>query len=166
MRGRGDERARRLSQGVFIVFYTVLVLHASERWLWEVDRVSPTLALDGAVRISELHPDVGSKDTSLRSFPGDHGIALILFAGHIWFFCGRRLGLVATGAVLVLIWPRIVVGAHWLTDIAVGSLALGGACLGIALATPVHAIAVSGLSRPARMLLRRFAPSPRPVEER
>ena len=62
------------------------------------------------------------KDRSSRSFPGDHASVLLLWTVFLSLFArGKRLLLVwLTGTLLIL--PRLVAGAHWLSD----NLAGGG----------------------------------------
>lgn len=60
------------------------------------------------------------KDRSSRSFPGDHASVLLLWTAFLSLFTrGKRLLLVwLTGIFLLL--PRLVAGAHWLSDNLVG----------------------------------------------
>ncbi|MCJ8169389.1 phosphatase PAP2 family protein [Atopomonas sediminilitoris] len=84
----------------------------------------PSLQLT-AVRLSEMFvgwEQWGLKDASKRSFPGDHASVLMLWG----LFLARvarwpaRIGLLLL--VCVLMMPRLVAGAHWLSDNAVGGL--------------------------------------------
>ena len=140
-------RVRRLAGGVFIALYTVFVMYASNHWLWDIKRPSPTLVVDGAHRLSQLVPWIDAKDASGGSFPGDHGAALILFTYLIWYNAGRRFGLLALLGAVVFVWPRLVGGAHWLTDVAVGSTVLGGVSVAIAIATPLESTASNQIAK-------------------
>lgn len=90
----------------------------------EVVRSSPSVTLEPAIRLSELHPDIKLKDHSLGSFPGDHGIVVLIWLSCFWFFGGWRWGLPAIFIAFLVILPRMVAGAHWLTDNLVGSATL------------------------------------------
>ncbi len=65
-----------------------------------------------------------AKDRSSGSFPGDHGIMLMIFACFMWKYLGRRAFAKALVVLVVFSLPRIMSGAHWFTDIAVGSLSV------------------------------------------
>jgi membrane-associated phospholipid phosphatase len=63
-----------------------------------------------------------TKDASKDSFPGDHGMMLLIFASFMWRYFGRRAFAIALVIFVVFAFPRVMIGAHWFTDIAVGSL--------------------------------------------
>lgn len=103
-----------------------------------VERFSPSLVLEPAYRLSELVPQIKAKDASYSSFPGDHGIVIIIWAGSIWFFANWRWGLIATLIGALILLPRMVAGAHWLSDNLVGSSLLGLLMLAWILCTPLN----------------------------
>ncbi len=90
----------------------------------DISRASPSLLLEPAIRLSELYPNIELKDHSASSFPGDHGIVVLIWLSCIWFYASWRWGLLAIVVTLLILLPRMVVGAHWLTDNLVGSAAL------------------------------------------
>ncbi len=53
---------------------------------------------------------------------GDHGMMLLIFASFMWRYFGRRALGVALIIFVVFAFPRVMIGAHWFSDIAVGSL--------------------------------------------
>ena len=130
----------RLVFGCFIAVYAFVVLELSRNVMFTFERLSPTLAVDGAVRLSELVPWADLKDASGDSFPGDHAIALWVFSGMTWFYAGRRYGILAVAGAFLFILPRIMSGAHWFSDVAVGSTFVSLFSLSLALATPMHAL--------------------------
>jgi membrane-associated phospholipid phosphatase len=107
-----------------------------------IKRPSATFAFPEALRISELVPGVFAKDTASDSFPGDHGLVLLLFAGFVSYFMPRVYGIIAGVMMVLFTMPRLMGGSHWLTDEIVGALAIGMMCLSWVLATPLHAIAL------------------------
>jgi len=145
--GEKSELGTRLAQGVFTAACTILALDLFSEYVFNFDRPSPTLVLPDALRLSELVPWLPTKDSSGASFPGDHGAALVLFTSFIWFFAGRRHGMVALGVSLFFVWPRLVGGAHWLSDLLVGSSFVSLVTLSLLLATPVHSFAINVLRR-------------------
>ncbi|CBK87220.1 PAP2 superfamily [Enterobacter hormaechei] len=47
---------------------------------------------------------------------------LLIFAGFMLRYFGKKAFTIALVIVVVFAFPRVMIGAHWLTDIAVGSL--------------------------------------------
>lgn len=86
-------------------------------------RPSPTNYFPQSYRVSQLI-GIDTKDDSSSSFPGDHGMMLLIFAGYMWRFFTLRSFLLAMLIVVVFSLPRIMIGAHWFSDIAVGSLSV------------------------------------------
>ncbi len=116
------------------VFYTcvammLILLGAEEVFHYmangmQIGGPSPTLVFSEAVRLSELLPNVPLKDASDRSFPSDHATVLLAWVGFVLINNRRRIGwLIACGSLL-LIMPRLVSGAHWLSDMLVGGLVI------------------------------------------
>ena len=89
-------------------------------------RESPSLSIHSAVRLTALFSDWEAhwylKDSSIRSFPGDHASVLLIWA--------MLLSACTQGKKLILIWllalffmlPRLVAGAHWASDDLVGGV--------------------------------------------
>ena len=133
----------------------VRVLH------WQ--RASPSLTMDGAVRLNDLFPDWSRnwhmKDDSRRSFPGDHASILLMWAIFLSPFArGWRRWLIWLLALLFML-PRLVSGAHWLSDILVGGSFLALIAIGWGLYTPYAARACSLMERfgtPVLLRLGRF----------
>ncbi|AKH19939.1 phosphatase PAP2 family protein [Sedimenticola thiotaurini] len=117
-------RIERLS--MFGVMSFIILLSQSEllslyKELLAMQRFSPSLVLEPAYRLSELVPHIKAKDFSYGSFPGDHGIVTLIWVGSVWFFARWRWGLTAALIGALILLPRMVAGAHWLTDNLVGS---------------------------------------------
>ncbi len=98
-----------------------------------------------ALRLSHLVPEIYTKDISGDTFPGDHGLILLLYAGFVGFFMSRTYGLIAIIMMVVFTLPRLMSGAHWLTDEIVGAVAIGVITLSWLLATPLHSVAINRL---------------------
>ncbi|VEC80915.1 putative permease [Raoultella ornithinolytica] len=88
-----------------------------------------------------------TKDASKDSFPGDHGMMLLIFATFMWRYFGRRAFAIALTIFVVFAFPRVMIGAHWFTDIAVGSLT--AVLIGIpwVLMTPLSDILIAWFNR-------------------
>ncbi|KJT24215.1 phosphatase PAP2 family protein, partial [Salmonella enterica] len=72
-------------------------------------------------RVSELL-HIPTKDASKDSFPGDHGMMLLIFSAFMLRYFGKTAGIIALIIFVVFAFPRVMIGAHWFTDIVVGSL--------------------------------------------
>jgi membrane-associated phospholipid phosphatase len=56
----------------------------------------------------------------------------------LYFFAGRRLGAYALFYSVFRVLPRLIVGAHWFSDVVVGSGCLALFFLSWTLCTPLH----------------------------
>src|SRR5699024_7766501 len=112
---------------------------------WFEDVNSPSLSLQPFTMIASA-TGLDVKDSSHQSFPGDHATVVATFVYLLWAFAGRRYGLTALLVAIIACMPRLVAGAHWLTDDVVGGL--GMACLTVpwVMFTPVRPLLVNGLS--------------------
>lgn len=127
-------------------------------------RASPSLTVDGAIRLTALFPDWARdwhmKDSSGRSFPGDHASVLLLWAIFLSPFArGWRRWLV-WGLALLFMLPRLVSGAHWLSDVLVGGVFLGLIAIGWGLYTPYAAQACALMERFGTPVLQRLGRLP------
>jgi membrane-associated phospholipid phosphatase len=138
----------RIAQGVVVAVVTVAVLHVSSNLIFTFERLSPSLVLKPVFLLSEMVDGIKVKDHSGNSFPGDHGTAVVHFAALICVFAGRRHGIAAVGVAAFVVLPRMIGGAHWITDLLVGSLSIALVSTGLLLATPLAAIMVRWVSRP------------------
>jgi membrane-associated phospholipid phosphatase len=134
-------RLKGICQMLFSVLCIAFVLYFVNRILFRenliIYRDSPTLVVDTSVHLSDEISWLRIKDEASRSFPADHATTAILFATLFTYFAGWRLGLIACFYAAFLCLPRLITGAHWLTDILVGSGPITLLCLGWALCSPL-----------------------------
>jgi len=133
-----EQTISRITSGVLILVSTVIAIQFSKNLL-DYGRPGPSSILQPAILLTEYVTGFEFKDHSANSFPGDHGIALIMFTSMVWFYAGRTYGLIMMLLSMLLILPRMVVGAHWLSDHLVGAAYVSLIALGWILATPLHA---------------------------
>lgn len=117
----GHGKRRMLLLGVVILLSAVVLNQLGH--LLPVSRPSPTKMLDNVNLVSQM-TGFHTKDGSSDSFPGDHGMMLLIFACYMWRYFSLRAFLIALAIFVIFILPRIMIGAHWFTDIAVGSLSI------------------------------------------
>jgi len=110
---------------IIIIGLTMLlaavVINQLAQHLVPVKRASPSLSFPNIYRVSELL-HISTKDASKDSFPGDHGMMLLIFSGFMLRYFGKKAFGIALLIVVIFAFPRVMIGAHWLTDIVVGSL--------------------------------------------
>jgi membrane-associated phospholipid phosphatase len=140
LKARRGFRLRRVAELLFSVLYIGLIIYCVNKTLFreylEIPRLSPTLTLENSVHLSDEISWLSIKDDSVKSFPGDHGTTALLFAASFSYFAGRRLGILASLYAGFLCLPRLITGAHWLSDVIVGSGCITLFFLGWAFCTP------------------------------
>ncbi|MCP1268181.1 phosphatase PAP2 family protein [Aeromonas hydrophila] len=129
----GEQGRRRLVAMGIVMLLGALVINQFGHLL-PVSRPSPTLTVADALRVTQLS-GIPTKDSSSDSFPGDHALFLMIFAGFALRHLPRWAGVTALLMVPLFSAPRILSGAHWLTDVYVGALSLTLLCLPLLLLT-------------------------------
>ncbi|MBX3423453.1 MAG: phosphatase PAP2 family protein [Pirellulaceae bacterium] len=121
---------------------------------------SPSLVLQPVVRLSELVPFLPLKDASVDSFPGDHATILLAWAGFVLLFRRHWSSCLAAIVPALMVLPRIVVGAHWFSDVAVGGMCVALPVLAWTYYTPAVNYVAAWLHRLASPILQALANSP------
>ncbi|WP_058911849.1 phosphatase PAP2 family protein [Entomohabitans teleogrylli] len=135
-------RRRIIIMGIAMLLAAVILNQIGQKI--PIKRPSPTLFFSDIHRVSELLP-FPTKDASKDSFPGDHGMMLLIFCGFMLRYFGRKAFGVAVVIFLVFALPRMMIGAHWFTDIFVGSLSFVLIGLPWILLTPLSDSVINGL---------------------
>ncbi|GKW32186.1 phosphatase PAP2 family protein [Pectobacterium versatile] len=138
------ERRRLLILGVVMLLTAVVLNQAGH--LLPVQHASPTLYFSDVNRVSDL-TGIPTKDASSDSFPGDHGMMLMIFAAFMLRYFTRTAFAIGLAIMMIFSLPRIMIGAHWFTDIAVGSLSVVLVGLSWWLLTPASDAAIAQLNR-------------------
>ena len=132
--------------------------------LLQYKRASPSLVVDGAVRLTSLFPDWEQKwalkDSSKQCFPGDHASVLFIWTAMLLYF--------ARGKALFFVWlltiiyalPRLIAGAHWGSDVMVGGAFLSLMAFGWGYYTPYVACAQNLLQRLTAPIIKLLAKLP------
>jgi len=146
-----SERPLRAAEFIFCILYSAMVIllvnHLVFRQLVEVFRASPSIALEDTIRLSKKLRWLSIKDSSPKCFPADHGTTAILFAALHGFFTNRKRAVLGWLYAAFLCMPRMITGAHWLSDIIVGSGSIVLFFLSWGLFTPIRYYAVNGLQK-------------------
>ncbi len=144
--------AQRIGLFFFLLLFSALVVLLVDQGFEKVERNSPSLVLKPVYKLSELVPQIKSKDGSGQSFPSDHAIYLFMWSGFYFLFLGWVRGLFALVLALILTTPRLVSGAHWFTDNYVGGLSIALIGFTWMAATPLRQKAMVWLTPFGRLL--------------
>ena len=100
-----------------------LMIRYGMKYLFNIKRASPSLILPHAIRLHELVPFLPAKDQSHNSFPGDHASLTLVWWGIVLLYTHKNhWRFTASAAMIVILLPRLIAGAHWLTDDVIGGL--------------------------------------------
>ena len=105
-------------------------------------RESPSLVFENPILLSKVCPWLKIKDSSRWCFPGDHAFIVLEWATFMWVYAGRRIGILAFVSSTLFIVPRLIAGAHWLSDILLGSFPIALLFASWALFTPLYPFAM------------------------
>lgn len=137
-------RRRLLCIGIAMLISAVLLNQLGH--FVPVSHASPTRFFPNVNHVTQL-TGFPAKDASADSFPGDHGMMLMIFAAYMLRYFTRRAFFIAVAIVFVFATPRIMIGAHWFTDVAVGSLSIVLVGMSWWLLTPASDMLVNMLNR-------------------
>lgn len=125
---------------IIIGLMMLLIAVAIKQWghFIPIAHESPTLYFEQSEHVNRISKltDIGTKDSAIDSFPSDHGMMLMIFAAFMWRYFGVKAFIQASIIVVIFSAPRIIAGAHWFTDVYVGSLAITSFILSWFLLTP------------------------------
>ncbi|MEQ4923977.1 phosphatase PAP2 family protein [Proteus hauseri] len=130
--------------GLVMVISAVLINQIGQNI--PIERPSPTLHFQDAHRVS-IVTGIPTKDASGDSFPGDHGLMLLIFCSFILRYLSFRSFLCALLITIVFSLPRVMAGAHWASDILVGSISLTLITTSWLLITPLSDTIIKGLEK-------------------
>jgi membrane-associated phospholipid phosphatase len=123
--GKKEERLYRTSQILFFLLYSAFIIFfvnkAIIRDTISINRDSPSLIVRETIKLSDHISWLKIKDESHKSFPGDHATTALLFGSTFIYLGSKTMKLCAAIYMVFLILPRMILGAHWLSDVVVGS---------------------------------------------
>ena len=144
-------KKRKIAELIFCACFIALVISLVNGMLFpefiHMPRKSPKMVDPEAFRLSSVIEWTKVKDHSRKSFPGDHGTTAALFACLIFHLKGRKIGLLALAYAVFFCLPRLVVGAHWLTDTLIGSASIGILATSLAFGTPLAATCIQWIEK-------------------
>ena len=153
LEAQGEERRQRVAHLLYtLIWFEISIFCCKQIYtpLCEpngLGRHSPTIVLQPAVWLSKVAPWTKIKDSSLFCFPADHASIVIQWCAFLWFFAGWKRGLSTALIASLFLLPRLISGAHWLSDLLVGSMAITLLALAWALCTPLYSWGMGTLYR-------------------
>ena len=105
----------------FISLAALVIVIFKSLIFYDIDRLSPSLVIDTSVKLRDKVPWAYPKDESQASFPGDHATVLLLCVLFFKYFSTKKMTYLSICILLFFMMPRLVSGAHWFTDIIIGS---------------------------------------------
>ena len=145
-----DAKGRRWMLCIGLTMLVTAVIAKQFDMAMDFSRPSPTkfFSLQGVsvLRVSEL-TGWPAKDWSSTSFPGDHGMMLMIFSFFMLRYFGRKAFFWSALVVVVFSLPRIMAGAHWLTDVVVGAGSISCVVLSWMLLTPASDRVIAWFNR-------------------
>jgi len=142
------ERRGKIAECIFILFYVALLVIFSKRivfgYLLDVQRKSPTLLMDGFTNMADKASWLKVKFKSPKSFPGDHAVTALSFISGFLYLGRKRffIALAATCYGIFLCLPRMIAGAHWLSDVLIGSGSIVAIAFSLAFLTPLASFCI------------------------
>ena len=143
---------------ILLLLVRVLFSRLVDAFGWQ--HLSPSLTFADSVRLSQQYPWLAEhldlKDASRRSFPSDHASVLMPCGAFMALFTrgGRLLAVVLLTLLLML--PRLIAGAHWISDDLVGGSILTLLALALGYCTPLAGWLAAGLQSLAEPILFRL----------
>lgn len=123
---------------IFCIGIAMLVTAVIAKYLLTrlpVMRDSPTVFFENVNLVSVLS-GLPAKDRSGDCFPGDHAVMLLIFCAYTLKYFSKKVFAAALLIFVVFSLPRIMGGAHWFTDVAVGAVSAAFIILSWLLFTP------------------------------
>jgi len=136
-----EELKRRIGIILGCIVYVVISSQLIKLMMIHFDRKSATIIHEkSSIMLGELYPGLDPKDRSQNSFPGDHAIILLGFVVAMFKYGKYKYAVPAAVVTFIFAIPRLVGGAHWFTDIAIGSGFIIMVSMSIFFHTPLYAL--------------------------
>ena len=146
------QKLQKFAEFLFVALLTTAVVLFINNLLFKqivhIKRYSPSLIFDSLPRLADQVSWIKVKWGSKASFPSDHATTAVMFVVDFLLLSKRRSLLITVclyGAFLCC--PRMVAGAHWLTDILCGSIAVVLIIFSWALYTPFAAFCIKKIHK-------------------
>lgn len=104
----------------------------------DYSRRSPSMIVKTSTQLDDIFPETTAKFASKNSFPGDHALVAVWVMICFLLFAKPRYAGFAIVLTMIATLPRLVVGAHWFTDVVIGGLGFSLIGYGLFLITGLY----------------------------
>lgn len=136
----------------FVLFVTHQLFSG---WLM-LQRLSPSLVLTPSVNLAEVLNLPMLKISSHNCFPAGHALVLIYWGRFSLLYSKGWLQKIIVATVIILLLPRLLSGAHWLSDIIFTS-SYSLLWFNIASYTPIFNFATKHIENPIKFISQKFS---------
>ena len=120
-----------------------LIIRYGMKYFFDIKRNSPSIVIEHAIRLHDLLPNLAAKDKSHGSFPGDHATLTLVWWGIVMLYTHKYLWrYVSTALMVFILLPRLIAGAHWLTDDLIGGFFVALIAIAWVCHTPLQQLAL------------------------
>lgn len=142
---------RRAFEVLYAILVTLFTITCINRYLFTdliiLHRNSPSIVSPMIAILRNAVPWIQIKTTARNSFPADHATTATLFILTMNILLSGKKRLFATLTGLFFILPRLIAGAHWVTDVLIGSLPIALCVIAWTFCTPLYHKFVSTCER-------------------
>ena len=92
--------------------------------MFYINRDSPSVVIDGIIKLSSVLNNTNIKDYSNNSFPAGHALVFMYWVLFINLYAPKKITIFAGIISVLLVIARMITGAHWFSDTVV-ALILG-----------------------------------------
>ncbi len=137
--GLSKNKKNALSLVISMIFYleVMLLIKFFVVRAFNISRLSPSYVIPNYQLLSKILEDALIKDSSTRSFPGDHAMVMFFIVFYSRAFYSNKLKIVTLVVAIIFVTPRVVSGAHWPSDI-IYTVAIVFFYVNILVLTPIH----------------------------
>jgi membrane-associated phospholipid phosphatase len=139
--GKKEKMLERFINTVLIVALCVSCYFFFNRYLvmkFQYTSFSPSGVLPDLFKLSSVISWTKVKEFSANSYPSDHGSTIFMFVFCTFILMGRKKGIWALLFSIPFALPRLLVGAHWTSDLLLGSLPLAAFNIAWFFFTPIY----------------------------
>jgi membrane-associated phospholipid phosphatase len=105
-----------------LLFVILVINHILFSKYVKIRSLSPSLKCEDFIRLNHLLPFLKTKSISFSSFPGDHATFALFFYFISSGLFNKNLMRFLSFYTPMIILPRLIIGAHNLSDVLIGSM--------------------------------------------
>lgn len=146
---KSDKKISAIAQAITVYSFLLLGIFLMQLIFMDIINIkkpSPTLSIPNFVNISQLLQDPGIKSHSSRAFPSGHTFAMFYWAIFTARFLPRNLSALVWIAAIFFSLPRLMVGAHWPSDI-IAAIFIANFYVQLIISTPVYYVYNSAVEK-------------------